>query len=177
MTRRRLFRFLALGVAMTFIAAACGDDDDDTAEDETTETTAAPAEDTEATTTSAAEGGREDVLAVADSDLGEIIVDGNGMTLYHFDPDAQGDPTCVDACAETWPPLLTTEGPSAGEGVDESLLGFAPRADAGEGTSQVTYNDWPLYRFSGDTAPGDTNGQGVGDTWHVIGPDGEPIEG
>ena len=174
MTRRRLYRLLALGVAMTFIAAACGDDDDDTAGDETTETTAAPAEDTEATTTSAAEGAAEDQLGLADSDFGEILVDGNGLTLYKFDADeaAGFEPTCYDACADVWPPLLTTEGPSPGEGVDESLLGFVERTD---GTSQVTYNDWPVYRYAEDTAPGDTNGQGVGGTWHVVGADGAPI--
>ena len=29
---------------------------------------------------------------------------------------------------------------------------------------------WPLYRFAGDAAPGDTNGQGSGGVWFVVGP-------
>jgi predicted lipoprotein with Yx(FWY)xxD motif len=50
----------------------------------------------------------------------------------------------------------------------------APRDDGGE---QVVVNGWPLYFFANDAAPGDTNGQGVGDNWFVVGTDGEPIQG
>jgi predicted lipoprotein with Yx(FWY)xxD motif len=38
------------------------------------------------------------------------------------------------------------------------------------------YGGWPLYYFASDSAPGDTNGQGVGDVWYVIGADGEFIQ-
>jgi predicted lipoprotein with Yx(FWY)xxD motif len=41
----------------------------------------------------------------------------------------------------------------------------------------ITYNNWPLYHFAGDSAPGDTNGQGLNDVWFVVGADGEPITG
>ena len=61
---------------------------------------------------------------------------------------------------------------SVGEGVDASLLGSSERTD---GSLQATYNGWPLYHFAADDAPGDTNGQLVGDVWFVIGPDGTPI--
>ncbi len=64
----------------------------------------------------------------------------------------------------------------AGEGVDETLLGTITRDD---GTTQVTYNGWPLYHFSGDTASGDTNGQGLeefGGLWFLVSPAGEAIE-
>ena len=33
-----------------------------------------------------------------------------------------------------------------------------------------------LYYFAQDSAPGDVNGQGVGDVWYLLSPDGEPIE-
>ena len=96
------------------------------------------------------------------------------MTVYLFMPDAQGAPTCIDSCAEAWPPL-TVDDPSqviAGDGVDASLLSTAEHPAAG---TQVTYNGWPLYFFSGDSAPGDTNGQGQGDVWYVLDPTGNAI--
>ena len=133
------------------------------------ETTSAPATTASATTMAAGEG---DALAVASTDLGDIITDAEGATLYIFTPDEQGDPTCFDDCAANWPPLTTEV--AAGEGLDASLL---DTADRGDGTMQVTYNGWPLYYFAADAAPGDINGQGVGDIWWVIGPDGEPITG
>ena len=58
---------------------------------------------------------------------------------------------------------------TGGDGVDESLLGTVDHPDAG---TQVTYNGWPLYFFSGDSAPGDTNGQGQGGVWYVVDPTG-----
>ena len=61
----------------------------------------------------------------------------------------------------------------AGDGVDGSLLGTTERDD---GTTQVTYDGQPLYVFASDAAPGDTNGQGVGEVWFVVGPDGKTIE-
>ena len=113
------------------------------------------------------------------TDFGSILVDGEGMSLYVFMADTQdsGTSACTDAeCAADWPPLLTDGDPVAGEGVDQTLLGTITRDD---GTTQVTYNGWPLYRFSGDTAPGDTNGQGLeefGGLWFLVSPTGEAIE-
>jgi predicted lipoprotein with Yx(FWY)xxD motif len=105
-------------------------------------------------------------------------VDGEGMSLYIFMNDTQdsGTSTCTDTCADVWPPLTVDGDPVAGEGVDETLLGTITRDD---GSLQVTYNGWPLYLYTGDSAPGDTNGQGVTDEfglWYLIGPDGEVIQ-
>jgi predicted lipoprotein with Yx(FWY)xxD motif len=107
------------------------------------------------------------VLVVSDSELGEILTDGSGNTLYLFLPDDQGDSVCSDACAEAWPPF--TESGAAGDGVDGGLIGSATRLD---GATQVTYNGWPLYHFANDAAPGDTNGQRVNDVWFVVTADG-----
>lgn len=111
-------------------------------------------------------------VTVAATDLGDVLVDGDGMTLYMFEPDEQGDPTCYDDCAAAWPPLLTDADPAAGEGADAGLLGTAERD---EGTTQVTYDGWPLYHWAGDEEPGDTNGQGVNDVWWVLTADGAPV--
>lgn len=109
-------------------------------------------------------------IEVASTDLGEMLVDGDGNSLYLFIPDAQGDSTCYDDCEANWPPL--TDGAEAGPDVDAALIGSTTRTD---GSDQVTYNGWPLYYFAGDAAPGDTNGQGLNDVWFVVSPAGEPI--
>ena len=114
------------------------------------------------------------------ADFGTILVDGEGMSLYVFMADTQdsGTSTCGDddGCATDWPPLTTDGSPVAGEGVDATLLGTITRDD---GTTQVTYNGWPLYLFSEDEAPGDTNGQGIeefGGLWFLVSPAGEAIQ-
>ena len=61
----------------------------------------------------------------------------------------------------------------AGEGVDATLLGTITRDD---GSTQVTYNGWPLYYFHEDAAAGDTNGQGLGGVWFLVSPEGDAIE-
>ena len=115
----------------------------------------------------------EAAIVVADSDLGQILTAANGMTIYLFEPDAHGPPTCTDSCAETWPPLTVDDASQVvgGDGVDASLLGTVEHA-AG---TQITYNGWPLYFFSGDSVPGDTKGQGQGDVWFVLDPTGSAI--
>ena len=112
------------------------------------------------------------VMVASSEQLGSFLVGPNGMTLYIFLKDTPNTSNCYDACAQNWPPLLVEGAPVAGEGVDASLLGVTQRQD---GTTQVTYNGWPLYYFAGDEKPGDTNGQGVRDVWFVISPQGEKI--
>ena len=135
-------------------------------------TTATPAATTAATETTAGTAAGA-VVQVASSDLGDILTDADGRTLYLFMPDAQGgEPTCYDECAANWPAFTATV--DAGDGVDAALLATATRTDGGE---QVVYNDWPLYYFIGDEAPGDTNGQGLNDIWWVVDPAGEAVSG
>lgn len=110
-------------------------------------------------------------LMVAESSLGEIVVDGEGMTVYMFDQDTQGAgvSTCEGQCAENWP-AVTVEGdlPEA-----EGVTGEVGTIEGVDGETQVTLNGWPLYYFAGDAAAGDVNGQGVNDVWWVLSPAGE----
>jgi predicted lipoprotein with Yx(FWY)xxD motif len=114
------------------------------------------------------------VVFVEDSGLGQILVDAEGRTLYLFLPDEQGgESTCYDDCEANWPPLGAEGEIAGGDGVDGSLLGTTERDD---GSVQVTYDGWPLYYFAADETADDVNGQGVGDVWYVVAPDGEPIQ-
>ncbi len=107
--------------------------------------------------------------------FGQALVDGTGRSLYLFTNDTQnsGTSSCTGECLVEWPPLFTDGEPVAGEGVDQSMLGTITLAD---GTTQVTYNGWPLYYFHEDAAAGDANGQGVGGVWFLVSPTGEMIE-
>ncbi len=106
---------------------------------------------------------------VQNKSLGSILVDGNGMTLYLYIMDGTNSSTCYGSCAAVWPPFLTGGTPTAGSGVNASLLGTITRND---GSIQVTYNGHPLYYFARDRVPGDINGENVQDVWFAVTPQG-----
>jgi predicted lipoprotein with Yx(FWY)xxD motif len=115
-------------------------------------------------------GGGAVVNVGQNSTLGSFLVDSKGMTLYLFTTDTPNTSNCYGGCAKYWPPQLTTGAPTAGSGVTASLLGTTARTD---GTTQVTYNGWPLYYYLSDKAAGDTTGENVQGSWFVITPAGE----
>jgi predicted lipoprotein with Yx(FWY)xxD motif len=124
---------------------------------------------TAGTTTQAETAGE---LAVkADAKLGSIVTDSAGRTLYRFDKDTPSPSAsnCNGDCAVTWPPVPANDA-TASASLNPDLVGSVTRAD---GTKQLTLDGWPMYRFAKDTAPGDTNGQGVGGTWFASAPDGK----
>lgn len=107
------------------------------------------------------------------SDLGEILVGPEEMTLYMFDNDEGGESTCYDQCAEAWPPLTVDDEADATAGADVAAeLGTTERDD---GSLQVTAAGHPLYYFASDEEPGDASGQGVNDVWFVLRPDGSVV--
>lgn len=115
-------------------------------------------------------------LAIEDRvGLGQIIVDSAGHTLYAFTQDRPNEPTCYDACAKTWPPLLAKGDPSGTIGIDVASVQVVPRHDGG---NQVTYKGIPLYQYAGDETDRDANGQGLdmfGGEWHVLTKEGQPL--
>lgn len=125
------------------------------------------------TTAPAAAGGSPSGGALVNvgqnSTLGSFLVDAKGMTLYLYTKDSPNTSNCYGACASYWPPLLTAGAPVAGTGVTASMLGTTKRTD---GTTQVTYNGWPLYYYVSDKAAGDTTGENVQGVWFVITPAG-----
>lgn len=116
------------------------------------------------------------VATTTHDQFGDILVDADSRVLYVFTADTEGTSGCTEQCAEAWPPLLTEGEPTAGKGVNGEVLGITERED---GSTQVTYNGYPLYTFAQDANPGEANGQGVeafGGEWYVISVDGEPVE-
>lgn len=122
----------------------------------------------------ASSSGTGAIVQVAEVDLGSILVGPEGRTLYVFLQDTGTESTCYAECETNWPPLMATDAPEAGDGVDASLLGTTERTD---GSTQVTYAGHPLYYFGGDQAAGDTNGEGIGDVWFVVSPQGKAVRG
>ncbi|MFJ1708295.1 hypothetical protein [Kitasatospora sp. NPDC088346] len=116
-------------------------------------------------------------VAVASTDrLGQVLVDGQGRTLYVFEGDSTTMSTCYDACASALPPLTTKSFPVAGPGADDGLLGTSLRAD---GSYQVLYNGRPLYLCAEDTSTGDAYGQEVnrfGSTFYAADASGHSVK-
>ena len=159
MTRRTYITFLA-GVAVALITtlavAGCGGG-----------ASAAPK----------TANGQPATVGVADSDLGKILVNSEGHTLYLFQKDSGTESACTGACAASWPPLRATGMPTVGSGASASLVGTTTRSD---GNPQVTYNGHPLYLYAGDNEAGDTNGQGstaFGGGWFALSPAGDEVSG
>jgi len=131
-------------------------------------TTAAPSATTPAATAS--------VLATQNARLGTILTNAQGRTLYYFLPEQGGKIVCSSsACTNYWPPSVSVGGgiPTGGAGVTGQLSLIA-RAG---GAQQITYNTWPMYTFTGDSAAGQTSGQGVvafGGKWLVATPELQP---
>jgi predicted lipoprotein with Yx(FWY)xxD motif len=169
-------------LVILLLAAACqaGGGATPTASAPASEAPASEAPASEAPTASASAMASEEAMAdalviVSESDLGEILTDADGNTLYLFTNDSPGESTCEGDCEANWPPLTVTsedELVAAPEVTGE--LGTIERAD---GSLQVTINDVPLYNFSGDTAPGDTNGHEVGGVWFAVTADGTQAGG
>jgi predicted lipoprotein with Yx(FWY)xxD motif len=111
-------------------------------------------------------------VSTATTSLGDVLVDASGMTLYGFTKDADGNSSCNDKCAEAWPPL-TVDSADLPAGLDAKVFSVIDRAD---GSHQLKAGKWPLYRFAGDSAPGDVNGQGSGGNWFVVDPAGKLIK-
>jgi predicted lipoprotein with Yx(FWY)xxD motif len=125
------------------------------------------------TSTAGATGGGAATIDVAkNAQLGQILTDSKGDTVYVFAKDTNGKSACSGSCAGVWPPVTTSGSPKAGAGVDASKLGTTKRSD---GSTQVTYAGHPLYTYTADTSPGDTKGNGVnlyGALWYAVQPNG-----
>ncbi len=109
-------------------------------------------------------------VTARDTSLGTVLVDPDGMTMYVFTLDTDGESVCYESCAELWPPVPGSV--PIGPGLDPSMFGVTTRTD---GTTQLTVKGQPLYRWTSDTVPGDVTGQNVEGVWFVVDSSGRII--
>ncbi|MGJ9403164.1 COG4315 family predicted lipoprotein [Arthrobacter sp. KK5.5] len=162
---------LAGAVLAAMALAGCGGTSTDAPE--------APASSVPAESSAASESPSEDAAAsvdlmVADSEEGEIVVDGEGMSLYYFTKDTKDSDTsaCTGDCLVAWPIAVASSDTPMVEGV----TGTVGTIESPDGELHMTLNGMPLYYFEKDKAPGDILGQGVGEVWYLAAPDGEMIK-
>jgi len=161
MTRRIPALAVVLTVFAALVAAGCG--------------SGSSGSTTAGSTTMTQQSGAATVKTASASGLGTILVDAQGRTIYLFQRDRGPTSTCSGACIAGWPAVTTHGTPHAAGGVAVAKLGVTKRSD---GSTQVTYAGHPLYYYAGDSAAGQTNGQGVnafGAKWYVAGTSGSAI--
>src|ERR1700685_269840 len=155
---RNLLKLSLPAIALSLLIAACGSSSSSTTT--SSATGAQPAAQTSSSPSSAV------VVKTASNSLGTILVDGQGMTLYHLSGEQNGKFICTSTgCLGVWHPLIAPSSGTPSGGVGS--LGTVKRP---EGTMQVTYKGTPLYTFTGDQQSGETKGQGIKDvgTWSAV---------
>jgi predicted lipoprotein with Yx(FWY)xxD motif len=156
----RLLSLASLAVGAAIVAAACSSAGSTPAAT-VLAATSAPTQAASAMNQAAAV-----TLGVTNSpSLGAYLTGDKGMTLYVFTKDTADTSACSGSCATNWPPLTFASGAMI-QGPTGAMGTFATITRA-DGTMQVTYNHMPLYYFAGDSAAGDTNGQGKLGVWWV----------
>ncbi|MBO1334928.1 hypothetical protein [Streptomyces sp. VRA16 Mangrove soil] len=120
-------------------------------------------------------GGTTLTASKAEKVSGTVVTDQQGYVLYRFDADSAKPTkvTCYGTCAKLWP-AATANGSITVKGIDRNLVSTVKRSD---GTTQLTLNGWPLYRYSKDDAPREAYGQGVDGTWFAATPTGAKAAG
>ena len=163
LANRKTLKYLATAIAIpaaAVVLAGCGGNSD---------TASSPAPPKTA-------GGDTATIGLASNgNLGKILVDSEGDTVYLFQKDTSTKSTCSGACATTWPPVPVTGKPTVAGGLSAAEVGTTTGSD---GKPQVTYDGHPLYRFQGDSKPGDANGQGTnafGALWYVVSSSGAAV--
>ena len=175
---RKQPRYLVVAVPAALVmaaATACGSSSGPSTGPSTAPSTTATISTTSITASGAGSGstiGSAALMVTGNAMLGQIVTNGQGVTVYRYDLDTanSGTSACTGSCATVWPPVTVTGSgtPEVG-GVSPKLVGEITRSD---GTKQLTIAGWPLYTYAGDSGPGSANGQGVGGIWWAVTPTG-----
>lgn len=170
--------FAALIASLVLLLAACTSGTAATAspsaaatpEPSVSEAPASEAPTEEPSASASAEAEVELKVVDGGADLGQYLVGEDDLTLYIFTNDTEGAGTsvCNGDCATAWPPLLADSADAVG--LEDGVTGEVTIITRDDGDSQVAYNGMPLYYFQGDTAAGQTNGQGLNNVWFVAEP-------
>jgi len=168
----RLGAVLAMPLGAALLTAACSS----SASSSSPSTTATPAAGSATSATSAAAAaGSGLVITTKSGSAGAFLTDGSGRAVYLWTKDGKDSSACSGACAGAWPPVTTTGAVTASGGVTMADLSTITRSG---GARQVVYDGHPLYYFSGDSGPGQVNGQGsdgFGAKWWLVDPAGTSI--
>ena len=120
--------------------------------------------------TSGAGSSSTSAVSTGSTSLGMVLTNSKGFTLYYFLPEKGSTiGACTGGCLTTWPPLVVTGTPTAASGVTGTLATASIMVN-GAAATEATYNGWPLHTFSGDTASGQTSGNGIGGNWFAAMP-------
>jgi predicted lipoprotein with Yx(FWY)xxD motif len=154
--RLRVLLVLPVAAAAAVVLAACGSSGTPSAASSSSGGGSSPA---------AAAG-----LSVKTAEIGSAtaLTNAKGFTLYAFSPDTSTTSKCVGTCAQIWPPV---PGPVTAAGVT-GTFGTIKRAD---GFTQATFDGHPLYTYVGDTAPGQTKGNGIKGLWSEVTTSGSAV--
>ena len=155
---------MVLGLVLAMAASSCGG----TTTTGPTPSTPTSAPTTAATPTTASTFTVQTAQATVNGKTITILTDGQGRTLYYFTPDTASKTVCTGSCAQTWPPLLFT---GTGKPTASTALPGELEVYANANGKQVIYHDHPLYSYSGDSAAGQTKGEGLFGKWFVATPD------
>lgn len=165
---------VAVVLAGGVVLAACGSSGSSSSGTSSNETksrygTPSSKESTPTTAKSPAAGA---TVKVGDTTLGQVLTDAKGRTLYLYAAD-EGTTSKVPAgVLAAWPPVEAKGTPTVGSGMDAAKLTTAKQAN---GQEWVAYNGHLLYGYTGDSAPGDVNGQGIGNVWYAVTPQGDKL--
>jgi predicted lipoprotein with Yx(FWY)xxD motif len=171
--RSRGASVLMAAALLGLAGCAGGGDNNKAAPPAAPETTAAPESSAMPTTGESSPAAGSVDLKTAKSSLGEIVVDGKGMTVYYFTKDKKdsGVSNCTGDCIVAWPPVLTESDSPKVDGVTAKI----GTIKTPEGKKQITIDGMPVYYWQKDTKPGDVTGQDVNEVWYVVAPDGTMI--
>jgi predicted lipoprotein with Yx(FWY)xxD motif len=120
--------------------------------------------------------GSTGAIHVAHTSLGDVIVDGQGRTVYLLTADKPGTSTCSAQCLQYWPPVAAVKAGVTPAGVTATV----GRTTSTAGSPMATVGGWPLYTFVQDRAAGDVTGEGMasfGGVWYAVSPSGQPVKG
>ena len=117
-----------------------------------------------------AQDSRAAKIQLRHTEVGKVLVDSSGFTVFRFSKDPRNSDTCVkiSGCTNLWPPLMSSGRPVAGPGVRAALLSTIKLPGGGR---QVTYAGHPLYRYSAATEKGETGyvgAQQFGGSWYAL---------
>jgi predicted lipoprotein with Yx(FWY)xxD motif len=161
----RLGAGLAVALGVALLTAACSSSGSGSSSAPASAATPAGG----STGSAAAAAGSGLVITTKSGSAGAFLTDGSGRAVYLWTKDGKDSSACSGACAGAWPPVTTTGAVTASDLSTITTSG---------GGKQVVYDGHPLYYFSGDSGPGQVNGQGsdgFGAKWWLVDPAGTSI--